>query len=543
MTQEIRANLIDLHRKRIFPASILFDEVILKITEVNEPCTGYILPGFVDAHVHIESSMLVPSEFARLAVRHGTVATVSDPHEIANVLGVEGVEYMIDDGNRVNFKFNFGAPSCVPATVFETAGATIDSTDIAALLARADIKYLAEMMNWPGVLNEDPEVMAKLQAANLAGKPVDGHAPGLMGDLAQTYISKGITTDHECFTYNEGLDKLQKGMHILIREGSAAKNFEDLINLISIDPGKIMFCSDDKHPDDLIKHHIDDLVRRALARGLDLFDILQAACVNPVNHYDLEVGLLREGDPADFIMIDNTSTSFKVLKTWINGELVATGSKVSIPRVASVVVNNFEAQPLAPDDLIVSNLKSKLAVISVRDGQLITDKATVDTSVLRGKDQVSVEQDIVKLVVYNRYQPSRPCVAFVTNFNLTRGALASTVAHDSHNIVAVGTNNLDLTQAINDLIDAKGGISYASSGKTDLLPLEVAGLMTCSDGELVASQYTRMTRFVKTELGCPLISPYMTLSFLALLVIPKLKLSDQGLFDAEKFEFIPLSSG
>ena len=537
--QHIKANLVDIKNRRIEPAIISYDTHIRKIDLIQEEMDVFILPGFVDAHVHIESSMLVPSEFARLAVVHGTVATVSDPHEIANVLGVAGVEYMLEDAGQVNFKFNFGAPSCVPATSFETAGATIDSKAIMELLQHPNIRYLAEMMNWPGVLFQDEEVMAKIKAAQTVGKPVDGHAPGLMGDQALQYISAGISTDHECFTYEEGLHKLTNGMKILIREGSAAKNYEALIDLLKVDASKIMFCSDDKHPDDLIESHIDELVRRSLKRGFDLYDVLRAACINPVEHYQLDVGNLREGDPADFILTNRIDEDFKVKETWINGELVAKDSKTHIASTKSKVVNNFRAKPVKPENLIGSLTKEKVPVIVVEDGQLITGKGAIDRSDLDA-NQVCVEKDVLKLVVYNRYQQAHPAVAWVQNFNLSDGALASTVAHDSHNIIAVGTNDNAIARAINLLVENKGGIAYSIESRESVLPLPVAGIMTTEEGHQVAKQYQEMTQYLREKLGCRLTSPYMTLSFLALLVIPKLKLSDKGLFDAEAFEFVDI---
>ena len=537
--QHIKGNLVDIKNRKIEACLVSYDTHIRNIKRLDENVDRYILPGFVDAHVHIESSMLVPSEFARLAVVHGTVATVSDPHEIANVLGVEGVEYMLEDAKQVNFKFNFGAPSCVPATSFETAGAIINSKAIVELLKHPDIRYLAEMMNWPGVLYKDAEVMAKIKAAQDAGKPVDGHAPGLMGDQALEYMSAGISTDHECFTYEEGLHKLTNGMKILIREGSAAKNYDALIDLLKIDVAKIMFCSDDKHPDDLIESHIDELVRRTLKRGFDLYDVLAAACVNPVEHYRLDVGLLKEGDPADFIITDSIDGDFKVEETWINGEQVAKAGKTDIPATESKVVNNFQADPINAEDLKASLTKDDVPAIVVEDGQLITGKGTIDRNEL-DSNQVCLKKDVLKLVVYNRYQQANPAIAWVQNFNLSEGALASTVAHDSHNIIAVGADDEAIAKAINLLVENTGGISYSIEGKESVLPLPVAGIMTNADGHEVAKQYEEMTQYLREKLGCRLTSPYMTLSFLALLVIPKLKLSDKGLFDAEAFEFVAI---
>ena len=455
-------------------------------------------------------------------------------------LGVEGVEYMIADGRKVNFKFNFGAPSCVPATSFETAGATVSSDDIERLLKKPDVKYLAEMMNWPGVLAREEEVMKKIVVAQRLGKPVDGHAPGLIDRQAEEYISAGISTDHECFTYEEGLGKLKKGMKILIREGSAAKNFEALVDLFRVDPKKLMFCSDDKHPDDLIVGHIDQLVRRTLAKGFDVYDVLLAACVSPVEHYGLDVGLLKVGDPSDFILIDELSPQFKVTETWINGQQVASEgiSKLSISD--KKIVNRFNTDLKSPKDFSLKVGRGRAHVIDVEDGQLVTEKSIHNFPKESEQFESDTDADVLKLTVVNRYENASPSLALVRNFGLTRGALASSVAHDSHNIVAVGTNDKDLANAVNLVIRSKGGISYSVQEESRVLPLEVAGLMTTQDGYQVAHQYTQMTSFVQNELGAKLAAPYMTLSFLALLVIPKLKLSDKGLFDAEKFQFLPL---
>jgi adenine deaminase len=536
----ISGHIIDIRNKKVFTGEITIQgDKIIQIKETDQAEDQYILPGFVDAHVHIESSMVVPSEFARMAVVHGTVSTVSDPHEIGNVLGVQGVEYMIDNGKQVNFKFNFGAPSCVPATTFETAGAEITPDEIAYLLKKPEVKYLAEMMNWPGVLFQDPVVYEKLKIAKELGKPIDGHAPGLRGEQAENYIKAGISTDHECFTKEEALDKLKHGMKIAIREGSAAKNFEALIELLSDYPDMIMFCSDDKHPDNLVEGHINQLVQRALAKGHDLFKVLQAACINPVEHYKLDVGTLREGDFADFIVIDNPE-DFNVKATYINGEQVSNGPESLIPRVHNAVVNNFNCEPLTADQIQIKASGSQLNVIEALDGQLITnclkEPVTLDSE---GNAISNTATDILKMVVINRYQPARPAIAFIRSFGLQEGAIASCVGHDSHNIIAVGVDDEAIVKAVNMIIGAKGGVSAVSQGEEQLLPLPVAGIMSADDGYQVANAYSQIDALSK-RMGSRLVSPFMSLSFMALLVIPKLKLSDLGLFDGEKFSFKPL---
>jgi adenine deaminase len=536
----ISGNLVDVHQKKIYPATVTVREGnIVSITRDSKLKTqNFLLPGFIDSHIHIESSMLVPSEFARLAVVHGTVATVSDPHEIANVCGMEGVKFMIENGKTVPFKFYFGAPSCVPATKFETAGAELNVEQITELLASDDIYYLSEMMNFPGVLNEDPDVMRKIRMSIAMDKPIDGHAPGLRGEQALAYAAAGISTDHECFTKEEALDKLKYGMKIIIREGSAAKNFEALIDLLNDYPERIMFCSDDKHPDSLVEGHINQLCARAVAKGIDIFKILNAACVNPVLHYDLNVGLLRAGDAADFIVVKNLE-KFEVLKTFINGELVAENGKSAISSPQSAIINNFSCSKKRGKDFeIKSDVESKIQVIEALDGQLITNKFNYNPTVIEGRLVSDIEDDVLKIVVVNRYKNAPVAKAFIKNFGLKKGAIASSVAHDSHNIVAVGVDDESICKAVNLVVEKKGGVSAVSDSKEMVLPLPIAGLMSNENGYKIAEAYTAIDKMVKEELGSTLSAPFMTLSFMALLVIPHLKLSDMGLFDGDRFEFV-----
>lgn len=537
----VKANLVDISNESIYPVELGVDKGrISSIERLSEIQKTYILPGFVDAHVHVESSMLTPCQFARLAVMHGTVATISDPHEIGNVLGVEGVEYMIENGKQVPFKFYFGAPSCVPATSFETAGAEINLADIEKLFQRKEIVYLAEMMNWPGVLHGDKLVMDKIALAKKYHKQVDGHAPGLRGEMARNYIAAGITTDHECFTAEEALDKLNFGMKILIREGSAAKNFEALIPLLHDHPAAMMFCSDDKHPDNLEDGHINLLVKRALEKGIDLFKILRAACVNPVEHYKLDVGLLQLGDPADFIEVDNLK-DFNVLRTFIDGKLLAENGQTKIPSCESKILNNFSTDKKQVHEFKIQATQAKVLAIEALDGQLITNRLEVESNFVNGCCEADLENDILKIAVVNRYSNAAPALGFIKNFGLKHGAIASSVAHDSHNIIAVGTNDEDLCKVINLLIDCQGGIAALSHSMEMILPLPIAGIMTGEDAFEVSKQYTAIDRFAK-DLGSTLGSPFMTLSFMGLLVIPHLKLSDKGLFDGDKFEFVSVAT-
>ena len=539
-TFEIKGQYIDIVGKRIFPAAISVQEgVISAIQEIPAAPQQFILPGFIDSHVHIESSMLIPSAFARLAVIHGTIGTISDPHEIANVCGVEGVHYMINNGKKVPFHFFFGAPSCVPATRFETAGASINSEEVATLLDNKDIYYLSEMMNFPGVLFKDEEVMKKIKAAHAVGKPVDGHAPGLMGEDAQKYIEAGISTDHECFTIEEAVDKLSYGMKILIREGSAAKNFEALYELIDDHPNSVMLCSDDKHPDSLVLGHINQLCARAVAKGLNVFNILKAACINPVVHYQLPTGMARVNDPANFIVIEDL-THFKVAQTYINGQLVAEKGQSLIQPIDEKIINQFDTTLIKVEDIQVDlgtypTKENKIAVIEAIDGQLITNYLWEDPTITDGKIISDTNKDILKIVVYNRYHPAAPKMAFIKNFGFKHGAIASTVAHDSHNIIAVGVNDHEIVQAINAVIQEKGGISCVKEQELKVLGLPVAGLMSKDDPYMVAEAYSTIDAMAKS-LGSKLGSPFMTLSFMALLVIPHLKLSDKGLFDGDRFK-------
>ena len=532
-------NIVDIPNRRIFKGEITIENGKIKSIEEKD-CkeNHYILPGFIDAHIHIESSMLVPSEFAKIAVKHGTVSTVSDPHEIANVLGVKGVEFMIENGKKTPFKFNFGAPSCVPATSFESAGAVINSDDIKTLMANPDIKYLAEMMNYPGVIYDDAEVLKKLDWAKHFNKPIDGHAPGLRGDDLTKYISAGISTDHECFTYEEGLEKLQKGMKVIIREGSAAKNFNALIDLLDEHYQHMMFCSDDKHPDDLLLGHINQLCARAVAKGIDVFKVLKVACVNPVKHYNLDVGLLNVGDDADCIIVEDLK-AFKTLQTYINGELVYDNGVSKISHVEFKNLNNFNTDKKEILDFRFESHAKQIRVIECLDGELVTNEIIENSTITDGNLVSNTKTDILKMVVVNRYKNDEPAIAFIKNYGLKEGAIASSVGHDSHNIIAVGVSDEAICNAVNLLIKNQGGICAVSNTEEKVVALPVAGIMSDQNAETIGKQYSELDKMAK-QLGSKLHAPYMSLSFMALLVIPALKLSDKGLFDGNSFKFTPL---
>jgi adenine deaminase len=536
----VQGKIVDVFGRRIFPGEITVENgKIVAIVEKAVSEKSFVLPGFVDAHVHIESSMLIPSQFARAAVKHGTVAVVSDPHEIANVCGIEGILFMIENGRKVPFLFHFGAPSCVPATPFESSGSTLDDKAVEGLLKRKDIYFLAEMMNFPGAVNGDLQVLNKIKAAIQAGKKIDGHAPGLSGADLLTYISRGISTDHECMTLGEAEEKILGGMKILIREGSAARNMHELLPLLKKHPEMVMFCTDDSHPDTLIKRHINYIVREAIEMGYNLYDVLKSASVNSVEHYGLNVGLLREGDKADFIVVSDLD-SFKIQKTFINGRIVYDNGQIHMPETnPGKIPNHFHANPVVKADILVTVEGSKMRVIEIIDGELYTRSLLVDVDVDQKMVSSQTEDDILKLVVLNRYSHQKPQVGFVKGFGLKGGALASSIAHDSHNIVAVGVADADIVSAINSVIDSKGGLSISREGEIFSLPLPVAGLMSTEDAETVAQKYKSLETCSR-KMGTVLQSPFMALSFLSLLVIPELKLGDKGLFDVNKFEFTSL---
>ena len=535
----VKGNIVDILNRRIFKGEVeVKNGKVVSVKEANHNQENYILPGFIDAHIHIESSMLVPSEFAKIAVKHGTVATVSDPHEIANVLGVKGVAFMIENGKNVPLKFNFGAPSCVPATSFESAGAIIDADDIKLMMENPDIKYLAEMMNYPGVLFDDADVLEKIQHAKDNHKPIDGHAPGLRGDDVTKYIAAGISTDHECFSYDEALEKLHKGMKVIIREGSAAKNFEALIELLPEHFENMMFCSDDKHPDDLLLGHINQLCERAIAKGIDVFKVLQAACVNPVKHYNLEVGLLQKGDDADFIVVDSLK-KFNVLETYINGELVAKNGESFIKSVPFNILNNFDTDKKKVTDFRFDSNAEKIRVIEALDGELVTNQIEASSLIENGNLVSNTKTDVLKMTVVNRYKSDVPAIAFIKNFGIKEGAIASSVGHDSHNIIAIGVSDEAICKAVNLIIENKGGVCAVNKTEEKIVSLPVAGIMSDLSAEEIGKSYAELDKMAK-QMGSKLRAPYMSLSFMALLVIPSLKLSDKGLFDGTSFKFTSL---
>jgi adenine deaminase len=533
--------LVDIHTREIYPAEITIEEGILKSVErITESEDTYFIPGFIDAHVHIESSMATPGSFAAAAVSRGTTGVVSDPHEIANVLGIEGVKFMIDDAKKVPLKFFFGAPSCVPATSFETAGAVISRLDIDELLAMEEIKYLSEMMNFPGVIMDDPGVHEKLKIARKFNKPVDGHAPGLKGEQLKKYISTGITTDHECTSLDEALEKISLGMKILIREGSAARNLDALKPLLKICPEKVMLCSDDIHPEMLAERHINKIVSQLINEGFDIFDTIRSCTINTATHYKLDTGLLRPGDPADFLVVDNLR-SMDIKETWINGVRVYDSGRVNFKYPEPEKINKFNCSEITKNNLKIPVIKGKMRVIEAVDGDLFTRE--ILQVVKPGKSSgYDLNNDILKIIVKDRYNDMPPAVGLIKGFGLKRGAFASSVAHDSHNIICAGTNDDDIVTAVNEIVRLKGGLAVTDGQTIKSIQLDIAGIISGKPVIEIAAAYKILSDLVKS-MGCKMSSPFMTLSFMALLVIPELKLSDKGLFDGRTFRFVPLHAG
>jgi adenine deaminase len=530
---KIAGIMVDVHKRDIYPAEIDIEKG--RIKEINRKESAperFILPGLIDSHIHIESSMITPGAFAVAAVKHGTTGVVSDPHEIANVLGLEGIEYMINDSEKVPVKFWFGASSCVPATGFETSGGRIGSKEIKQLLSKMNLKYLAEMMNFPGVIYDDNEVAEKIEIAKKLNKKIDGHAPGLRGEKLKKYVSAGITTDHECSTIDEAREKIKLGMKVLIREGSAARNLEALKDLIKTDPEMIMLCSDDLHPEMLLRRHLNKLIAKLIVEGYNKYDVIRSCTVNPVLHYGLEAGLLRKGDSADFVIVDNIN-KMNVIETWIEGKKVFGDGRVLFKYGGNKPVNKWNCSEIKADELVIKGTGGQLKVIEAFDGELFTKSFSVETvkEEIYKPDPVS---DILKIVVKDRYNDGPPAVGFIKGFGLKNGAFASSVAHDSHNIICIGTNDKDIVSAVNEIVKMKGGLSVSDNTKIASLKLDIAGIMSSCSCEEVAAGYLNLTEQVKS-LGCKLKAPFMSLSFMALLVIPELKIGDKGLFDGNKF--------
>ena len=535
---KVSGQLVDIHSRDIYPAVVsILDGKIMGVEKLESAPAIYILPGLIDSHIHIESSMITPGAFAMAAVKHGTCAVVSDPHEIANVLGIIGVEFMISDASQVPLRFFFGAPSCVPATKFETNGADLNHEEVKNLLERKEINFLSEMMNYPGVIYNDEEVHNKLNAARELGKPVDGHAPGLRGDMLKKYVAAGISTDHECSSLDEALEKISLGMKILIREGSAARNLDALKDLFNTHPEMVMLCSDDLHPEMLRERHINKLIARLISEEYNLFDVIRSATINPSDHYNLNAGLLRSGDRADFILVDSLK-KMNVLETWIDGKKVFANGKVLFTYREGKPVNHFNCRPVKERDIMVSNQHGDIRIIVASEGELLTSEIRSSAGE-SGFVVPDLKNDILKIVVKDRYNDSPPATGFIKGFGLKKGAFASSIAHDSHNIISIGTNDEDIVKSINEIVRLKGGLAVSSENSIESIKLDIAGIMSTRSCEAIASDYENLNKLVKS-MGCTMKAPFMILSFMALLVIPDLKIGDRGLFDVKKFEMVPL---
>jgi adenine deaminase len=545
--KKICGNLILLKKEQIKPGCLIINDGIIKEIIFNENnYNDYILPGFIDSHVHIESSMLTPEKFSELTIKNGTVAVIADPHEIANVLGIKGIEFMIESAEKAKIKIFFMAPSCVPATKFETSGGEITYKDIEYLYEKYPNKILGlgEVMNYPGVIYGDKEMLNKLNITKRFNKRIDGHAPNLTGKDLRKYIDAGIETDHECSTLDEAIEKIKLGMKIQIREGSAARNFDDLKELINLYPDEIMFCTDDSHPDELTeKGEINKIVKLALKENYPLFNILKASSLNAIEHYNIPVGKLEVGDPADFIITDSLNSNFIIKNVYINGKERFNKSSEYEKDKNKIQhnINNFKANKITIDKLkLKCDENKKVKIIRSFDKSLLTETTCGELKCKNGELKSDIENDILKIAVINRYvEKPEPSIGFINGFNLKKGAIASSIAHDSHNIIAVGTNDEDLTNVINLIIENKGGLAVVNENFKYIIPLEIAGLMTNESGEIIANTYKEINKITK-ELGCQYNAPFMTLGFMALLVIPELKISDKGLFDNTKFNFTDL---
>ena len=535
----IKGNLVDIINRETYGASItLKDGKIFHIHKTGSIENQYILPGFIDAHVHIESSMCTPANFGAAACKHGTIGIVADPHEIANVLGVEGIDFMVNNAEGLPFYYWIGVPSCVPATPFESSGAIIDAATTKTLLQRDDLHFLAEMMNYPGVLENDAEVINKIKAAQETGKPIDGHFPNGKGEALSDYIQKGISTDHECSTLEEGEERCRQGMFVQIREGSAAKNFNALHPLIKEFPEKVMLCSDDIHPNTLLERHINGLVKRALDLGYDLYDVLRASSYNQAKHYGMPIGFLQEGDSADFIIIDDLK-ALNIKETFVKGECIYNGKDIHFPVKDVVPINKFHALPITMKELEVKAISDKMRVIVCTDGNLDTSEEIVPTAVKEGMAISDTSTDIIKIVVVNRYQKAPLSIGFIKGTGLKRGAVAQSITHDSHNIIAIGCTDEELATAINEVIVQQGGITVVNGKETTTLSLPIAGLLSPLPLDEIDATY-RILESKMQDLGSTLSSLQMTLAFMSLLVIPSLKLGDKGLFNGDKFSFTTL---
>ncbi len=533
----IKGNILNIYTDEIYPGEIEIEKgVIQSIREVSSFFNEIIVPGFIDSHIHIESSKLTPSRFAEIALKHGTTSVVADPHEIANVMGLEGIEYMLNDARNSPLKFNFAAPSCVPTTEYETAGATIDSNVIDDLLRKDEFVSLGEVMDYNGVIEGKEDLIAKIESAKKHKKPIDGHAPLVTGEDLQKYVKYGIDTDHECTSKREAAEKRRMGVKIMIREGSESHMLEELLH-----SDADFIVSDDICAEDLIDGHIDKLLRKAVSLGMDAFEALKLVTINPAKHYNLNVGSITPGKQADLVFIDNLE-DFNVKRVIVDGNTIYKKQKLLYRANPMPVKTTLKITPKTAEDFDVKaqdeNHKSATVnVINVEDNTIISSHDTAKLSIDRNTVIPSVFEDILKISVIERYGGNTIANGFVHGFNIKNGAIASSVSHDSHNIIAVGTNSQYIAEATNKIIENKGGLVAMSNKEMIDLPLPIAGLMSDKSANVVSKVSSSLNELV-SSMGCTLSSPYTTLSFLALPVVPSIKITNKGLFDVDANKFI-----
>lgn len=533
----IKGNILNVFTDEIYPGEIKINNGIIEsIREVDQYFPDIIVPGFIDSHIHIESSRLTPSRFAEVALRHGTTAVVCDPHEIGNVMGLEGIEYMVNDAKYAPLKFFFTAPSCVPATNYETNGATISADIIDSLLRRDEFVALSEVMNYTGVVNGDKDLIDKINVAKKYNKKIDGHAPLLTGPDLQKYVKYGISTEHECVTKAEALEKKRLGLKIMIREGSESHMLEKLVNTPTD-----FIVTDDLEPDDLVKGHMNIRLRKAVDLGMDPFEAIRKVTLNPAEHYGLNCGSISPGKSADLVFIDNLD-DFRVKRVVVNGNTIFKKQKLlyrakPLPLDSTLHINHKNAEDF---DLKANNPNKKSAnvnVIRVIPESIVTKKSTAKLTIDRGKIIPSVFEDILKISVVERYGGNTISNAFISGFGLKNGAIASSVSHDSHNLIVIGTNSEYMAEATNKIIDNNGGIVAISNQEQIELPLPIAGLMSDRSVLEVAKQTEALNDLVN-RMGCPLENPFTIMSFMALPVVDEIKITNKGLFDVSENKFI-----
>jgi adenine deaminase len=533
----VEGQLVDVVNGKVVPSGVVMEGgKFTEIVTLAEAPNRYLLPGFIDSHIHIESSQLCPSRFAEASVPHGTTAVVSDPHEIANVLGVKGIDLMLEDASNVPLRIFLTAPSCVPATQYERSGATIGVAEIESMLKDPRFVGLGEVMDVQGVLRDDPGIIAKIKAAKAFWKGIDGHCPGLVGNDLVKYINAGMRTDHESITADEAEEKYFLGMWIQVREGSASRDLRSLMPFAKTH--ECMLVSDDLRAKDLVNGHLDVLLRKAVALGMPPMHAIRAVTAWPAWHYNLPGGSVAVGRTADLVVVDDLR-NFNVRQVFIAGRLVA---EDGVPLfLAEPRTNGLGILPrgLVGEDMLLPAKGEKVSVKvieafpdRIESGSLITELPVRD-----GRVRAMPDQDVLHIALVNRYVDERPVLGFIKGFGLKRGAMATSVAHDSHHLLAVGASPDDMAKAIN-VVSRSGGFAVCEENEVSTLPLEVAGLMSTSPARVVAQIENDLVELL-VGMGCRLPAPFMTLSFQSLLVVPELKIGDRGLFDTRRMEVVP----